>query len=115
MNLREFLTGAAFLGCLLAGPQVAAAEAPVDPVVDAAEFAGEVLFLESGAPGMVMVIVRNGQSHVFGFGETAKGNGKTPDGKTLLRMNSITKVFVGEVAASLAAEGKLRLTDPLQL
>lgn len=102
------------LSAALLAVAIPLASAAADPVVEAAEFAGEVLFLESGAPGMVMVIVRNGQSHVYGYGETAKGNGKRPDGKSLLRMNSITKVFAGEVTASLAAEGKLRLTDPLQ-
>ncbi|WP_207790392.1 D-alanyl-D-alanine-carboxypeptidase/endopeptidase AmpH [Sandaracinobacter neustonicus] len=112
MQVRNLLCGAAFLGLTLAAaPAVAQA---ADPVVEAAEFAGEVLFMESGAPGMVMVIVRNGQSKVFGFGETAKGNGRQPDGQSMFRLNSISKVFVGEVAASLAADGKLRLTDPLQ-
>ncbi len=90
------------------------AQTNVDPVIDAASFSGEVMFLESGAPGMVLVIVRNGHSTVLGYGETEKGTGTQPDGKSLLRLNSITKVFVGEVAASLAAEGSLRLTDPLR-
>ncbi|WP_199555046.1 D-alanyl-D-alanine-carboxypeptidase/endopeptidase AmpH [Sandaracinobacteroides hominis] len=113
MGFRRFALGAALLaGALSVGTAAAAA---ADPVVGAAEFAGEVLFLESGAPGMVMVVVRNGQSTVYGFGETAKGSGRKPDGKSLLRLNSITKVFVSEVAASLAADGKLRLTDPLQM
>lgn len=113
MHLRHHLCRALLLGCALSALPAAAA-APADPVVEAAEFAGEVLFLESGAPGMVMVIVRNGQSRVFGYGETAKGNGTEPNGQSLFRLNSISKVFVGEVAASLAADGKLRLTDPLQ-
>ena len=112
MQVRNLLCGAALLGLALATSPAAAQAA--DPVVEAAEFAGEVLFLESGAPGMVMVIVRNGKAKVFGFGETAKGNGKQPDGQSLFRLNSISKVFVGEVAGSLAADGKLRLTDPLQ-
>ena len=113
MPFRNILCGALLLGSALSARPVAAA-APADPVVEAAGFAGEVLFLESGAPGMVMVIVRNGQSTVFGYGETAKGNGRQPDGQSLFRLNSISKVFVGEVTASLAADGKLRLTDPLQ-
>lgn len=85
-----------------------------DPVIEAASLAGDVMFLEMGAPGMVLTIVRDGQSTVLGYGETEKGNGKQPDGRTLLRLNSITKIFVGEVAAALAAEGRLSLSDPLQ-
>lgn len=121
MQFRDLICGAAFLGFAMAATS-AAAQAPVeppvgpaaDPILEAAEFAGEVLFMESGAPGMVMVIVRNGQAKVFGFGETAKGNGKQPDGRSMFRLNSISKVFVGEVTASLAADGRLSLTDPLQ-
>ena len=72
------------------------------------------MFGELGAPGMVLVIVRRDRSLVLGYGETAKDNGRQPDGDSLLRLNSITKVFTGEVLAALATDGKLRLTDPLQ-
>ena len=72
------------------------------------------MFANSGAPGMVLVIVHGGRSLVLGYGETEKGNKRTPDGNSLFRLNSITKVFATEVLVSLAAEGKLSLTDPLQ-
>lgn len=86
-----------------------------DPVLaEASDLAGTVMFIDSGAPGMVLVIVRGDRSVVLGYGETEKGNKHTPDGKSLLRLNSITKVFATDVLASLAADGKLRLTDPLQ-
>jgi serine-type D-Ala-D-Ala carboxypeptidase/endopeptidase len=88
---------------------------PADPVLaEASDLAGDVMFIDSGAPGMVLVIVRGDRSLVLGYGETEKGNKRKPDGKSLLRLNSITKVFATEVLVSLAAEGKLRLTDPLQ-
>jgi D-alanyl-D-alanine-carboxypeptidase/D-alanyl-D-alanine-endopeptidase len=92
-----------------------AADAPTDPVLaEATDLTGAVMFIESGAPGMVLVVVRGDHSVVLGYGETEKGNGHQPDGKTLLRLNSVTKVFTTEVLASLAADGKVRLTDPLQ-
>jgi serine-type D-Ala-D-Ala carboxypeptidase/endopeptidase len=50
--------------------------------------------------------VHGDHSLVRGYGETEKGNGRTPDGNSLLRLNSVTKVFTTEVLASLAAEGK---------
>src|ERR1700756_4041158 len=88
---------------------------PADPVLaEASDLAGAVMFLDSGAPGMVLVLVRGEHSLVLGFGETEKGNGRKPDGKSLLRLNSVTKVFATEVLVSLAADGKLRLSDPLQ-
>src|SRR5271156_5486784 len=86
-----------------------------DPILaNATDLAGAVMFLDSGAPGMVLVVVRGDRTLIRGYGETEKGNKHTPDGTSLLRLNSITKVFTGEVLASLAAEGKLALTDPLQ-
>jgi D-alanyl-D-alanine-carboxypeptidase/D-alanyl-D-alanine-endopeptidase len=86
-----------------------------DPVLaEVTDLGGPVMFMMSGAPGMVLVLVRGGRSLVLGYGETEKGNNHTPDGSSLLRLNSITKVFTTEVLVSLAAEGKLALTDPLQ-
>ena len=86
-----------------------------DPVLaEATDLAGLVMFLESGAPGMVLVVVRGDDEIVRGFGETATGNKQEPNGKSLLRLNSINKVFTTEALVSLVADGKLRLTDPLQ-
>lgn len=77
-------------------------------------FSGQVLFLETGVPGLVIGAVRDGDRAVFGFGETERGNGVTPDGDTLMRVGSITKVFTGAVLAEMAAEGEIGLTDSLQ-
>jgi D-alanyl-D-alanine-carboxypeptidase/D-alanyl-D-alanine-endopeptidase len=86
-----------------------------DPLLrEASELPGFVMFGESGAPGMVLVVVRGDNSIVLGFGETEKGNNQQPNGDSLVRLNSITKVFATEVLASLVSEGKLRLTDTLQ-
>jgi serine-type D-Ala-D-Ala carboxypeptidase/endopeptidase len=76
---------------------------------------GDAMFIDSGAPGMVLVVVRGQDTVIEGYGETTKGNGRKPDGKSLLRLGSITKVFAGELLASLATEGKVHLTDPLRL
>ena len=108
-----------FLSFLLAIAASAASRAAelqtADPVLEEASgLAGLVMFVNSGAPGMVLVIVRGGRSLVLGYGETEKGNKHTPDGNSLFRLNSITKVFATEVLVSLAAEGKLSITDPLQ-
>ena len=63
---------------------------------------------------MVLVVVRGDHTLVRGYGETEKGNRRAPDGASLIRLNSITKVFATEVLVNLAAEGRLALTDPLQ-
>ncbi|HUI20543.1 MAG TPA: D-alanyl-D-alanine-carboxypeptidase/endopeptidase AmpH [Methylocella sp.] len=108
-----------FLSFLLAiaasAPTLAADQPAADPVLaEATDLAGAVMFMKSGAPGMVLVVVRGGHDVVLGYGETAKGNQRTPDGNSLLRLNSITKVFATEVLARLDGEGKLSLSDPLQ-
>ena len=103
------------LALVLAVASGAACHAADDPVLaEATDLLGNVMFLDSGAPGMVLVVVR-GDATLFRFyGETERGNKKTPDGTSLLRLNSITKVFTSEMLAALAADGKLALTDPLQ-
>ena len=65
-----------------------AADAPAaDPVLaEASDLAGAVMFVNSGAPGMVLVILRGDRSLVLGYGETEKGNRRTPDGNSLLRL-----------------------------
>ena len=95
-------------------PLILALAATTPGRAEVTDLGGPVMFMMSGAPGMVLVLVRGGRSLVLGYGETEKGNNHTPDGNSLLRLNSITKVFTTEVLVSLAAEGKLALTDPLQ-
>jgi len=98
----------------LAAITAASAHAADAVLTEATDLAGTVMFVESGAPGMVLVVVRGGEQIVRGFGETAPGSKQEPDGNSLLRLNSITKVFATEALVSLVADGKLRLTDPLQ-
>lgn len=76
---------------------------------------GPAMFLASGAPGMVLVVVSDQDVLIEGYGETAKGNGREPNGKSLLRLGSISKTFAGDLLAGMAAEGKLRLTDSLRM
>jgi D-alanyl-D-alanine-carboxypeptidase/D-alanyl-D-alanine-endopeptidase len=51
---------------------------------------------------------------VRGFGKIADGSDKEPDGDTLMRIGSITKVFCGATLASMVADGKVSFTDRLQ-
>jgi len=81
---------------------------------EAIELPAVVLFLDSGVPGLVMGVIRNGETAVVGFGETADGSGKAPDGDTMMRIGSITKVFTGAALASLVADGVVKFSDPLQ-
>ncbi len=104
------------------GQAPAAGGSPAAPVAsgkalleEAIGLTGEVMFIDSRSPGMLLIVVRGQDAVIQGYGETAKGNGHQPDGKSLFRLGSITKTFAGYVLASLASEGKVRLTDPLRL
>ena len=86
-----------------------------DPLLEeTVNFTGQVLYLSLGVPGLVIGAVRDGKTAVAGFGEVRDGAGRAPDGDTLMRVGSITKVFTGAVLASLAADGTLKLSDPLE-
>ena len=75
---------------------------------------GQSIFEQSALTGMVLVVVRNNEVMIQGYGETAPGAGRSPDSNSEFRLCSISKVFAGDLLTRLAAEGKLSLTDPLQ-
>ncbi len=76
-------------------------------------FTGAILYYSLGVPGLVIGAVRNGETAVAGFGRISDEVDRAPDGDTLMRVGSITKVFTGTVLASLVADGTVQLTDPL--
>jgi D-alanyl-D-alanine-carboxypeptidase/D-alanyl-D-alanine-endopeptidase len=80
---------------------------------DAASMAGVAMFLNARAPGLVLAVVRGQDSIVAGYGETAPGSGKEPDGRSIVRIGSVSKVFAGDVLARMAASGELSLDAPL--
>jgi D-alanyl-D-alanine-carboxypeptidase/D-alanyl-D-alanine-endopeptidase len=75
---------------------------------------GADLFLQSGSTGMVLVVVRDDQVFVHGYGETAPGSHQLPTQDSLLRLCSLTKTFTTDVLAKLVADKTARLDDPLQ-
>src|SRR4051812_44201724 len=83
--------------CLLAAP--AGAQAADALLEEAVGLAGLATFMESGATGMVLAVVNGDQDIVVGYGETAKGSGREPDGTSLVRLGSISKTMAGELLA----------------
>jgi D-alanyl-D-alanine-carboxypeptidase/D-alanyl-D-alanine-endopeptidase len=94
------------------GMQQSQAASPV--LEEATDLTGAVMFMESHAPGMILVAIQGDDQIVRGYGETTSGNKQEPNGDSLFRLNSVTKVFTTEALVSLVVDGKLRLTDPLQ-
>src|SRR5262249_6035180 len=102
---------AAAVALLLAAASPARAEDIV--LKDAASMSGGVMWLSSGAPRLVLAAVRGDDSVVLGFGETRPGRKVEPTGRSILRMGSIAKVMAGQTLASMAADGTIKLTNPL--
>src|SRR5271170_6534827 len=105
MRRREFITllGAAVLGWPLAAR---ANDALLDETVS---FTGQILYLESKVPALVIGAIRNGQISIHGFGRRSDESDDAPQADTVLRLGSITKAFTGEVLASLTADGTVAL------
>jgi D-alanyl-D-alanine-carboxypeptidase/D-alanyl-D-alanine-endopeptidase len=91
-----------------------AAHADERALREALNLPAAALWLEYKAPGLILAVVRGGDAAVLGFGETAPGSGVEPNGRTIVRIGSLAKVFAGQLLADLSTEGKLRLADPAQ-
>ena len=97
--------------CILAAIPIAAARDRL--LEEAVGFSGGIAYLGSGAPGLVIAAVRNGETAFAGFGEISKGSGKEPDEHTLMRIASISKVFCGDLMGSMIVDGTISIADPL--
>ena len=103
----------ALAGCGKAPEKTAAAPPP--PLVDAQiDPALQAMFAETQAPGMVVAIVRGDRVTIRGFGQRAPGDPKAPDGTTLVRLESVSKLLASDLMVTLAGQGKLKVADPLQ-
>jgi serine-type D-Ala-D-Ala carboxypeptidase/endopeptidase len=83
-------------------------------LTEAVNFTGAITYLSIKVPGFMLVAVRNGETAFAGFGNVAEKGGKTPDADTMFRIGSVSKVFCGEVLASMVLDGKVRFADRLQ-
>src|ERR1700761_5840127 len=84
------------------------------PDLDSSGSMGQEIFQKSGATGMVMVVLRDGQVFFKGYGETYPGSGKAPDESSVLRLCSLTKIFTTDVLSKMVADRTVKLDDSLQ-
>ena len=101
------LRGTLLAACLAATAVIAAEHVRAEDLAlkQAASMTGVVLALSSGAPGLVLAVVRGEESLALGFGETRAGSKTEPNGRSILRVGSIAKAMAGHVLASMAADG----------
>jgi D-alanyl-D-alanine-carboxypeptidase/D-alanyl-D-alanine-endopeptidase len=83
-------------------------------LTEAVNFTGAITYLSTKVPGLIFVAVRNGEMAFAGFGSITDKGDKSPDADTMFRIGSISKVFCGEVLASMVLDGKVRFSDRLQ-
>jgi D-alanyl-D-alanine-carboxypeptidase/D-alanyl-D-alanine-endopeptidase len=80
-----------------------------------ADLRAQAIFQQSASTGMVLVVVRNSDVMIRGYGETFPASGHTPAANSFIRLCSLSKVFTADLLLKLAADGKVTLADPLQL
>ena len=103
------------IGLAAAGLMAGGVSAPADAdtlLEETVGFTGAVLFLETKVPGLIIGAVRDGEHFVEGFGLTREG-GNQPDGDTVMRIGSVSKVFTTQLMADLVRDGTIGLTDPV--
>src|SRR5262245_52632808 len=102
---RRYVISCFTAACVIAASATASAEDRL--LEEAVGFTGGIAFLSSGAPGLVIAAVRDGETAFAGFGEIRKGSGQAPDEHTLMRVASISKVFCGDLMGSMIVDGTI--------
>lgn len=64
--------------------------------------------------GLVIALVRENTHNVYGYGTTARGSAKKPDGDTVFEIASVGKTFTATVFAEMCELGELQMEDPLE-
>src|SRR6185503_9900192 len=70
---------------------------------------------EGQTPGLIVgVLTADGRMRFFGYGVANDARRVAPDGDTIFPVGSVSKGFVGAIAASLVEEGVLSWNDTLR-
>ena len=109
-----FLTTLITPVALIVTPALAQTSAPSLPDLQEAGSLGANLFTQSGATGMVLVVVRDKQVFFRGYGETAPNSHQIPTADSVVRLCSLTKIFTSDLLVKLVNDKTVRLDDPLQ-
>ena len=62
-------------------------------LTEATDFTGTFMFLGANVPGLIFGAVRDGETALAGFGETARGSKTEPDENSIFRIASVSKVM----------------------
>jgi CubicO group peptidase (beta-lactamase class C family) len=64
--------------------------------------------------GLSIVIIKDGQTYFYHYGETKKGSKQLPDNNTIYEIGSITKTFTGILLAKAIEDQKVSLYDDVR-
>lgn len=73
----------------------------------------DLIFANSTATGMALVVIDGDQQFFTSRGETQPGSGVVPQKNSLIRIASLSKLMTSEIMLKLAEKGRLQLDDPL--
>ena len=97
-------------------PPPAAAKPPVEPNVEArrVEAAADAVYAQSLASGMVMSVVHGDQAGALAYGRQDPEDARPADARTLVRLQSVSKLLTADLLASLVSQGRVKLADPME-
>jgi serine-type D-Ala-D-Ala carboxypeptidase/endopeptidase len=111
--MMRFLAALLFLLSLLPAAAQTTAGVTLHDLSEA-ESLGDGLYKNSGATGLVLVVVRGSDVYFHGYGEAVPGSHAAPTRETVVRLCSLTKIFTTDLLAKLVANGTVRLDDTLE-
>lgn len=64
--------------------------------------------------GLSIGILKNGETHFYGYGETKKGNGSIPNENTFYEIGSITKTFTAIMATNMLLQQDMNIETTIK-
>lgn len=104
---RGHIVWTAMLSAILLTPALAADEARLKAITDAAI---KPIMEKNGIPGLAVGISVNGESYIFTYGVMSKSTGQPVTAETLFELGSISKTFTATLATYAEANGHLSLS-----
>lgn len=104
---RRHIVWTAMLSAILLTPALAADEARLKAITDAAI---KPIMEKNGIPGLAVGISVDGESYIFTYGVMSKSTGQPVTAQTLFELGSISKTFTATLATYAEANGHLSLS-----
>ncbi|WFN87567.1 class C beta-lactamase [Agrobacterium pusense] len=104
---RRHIVWTAMLSAILLTPALAADEARLKAITDAAI---KPIMEKNGIPGLAVGISVDGKSYIFTYGAMSRSTGQPVTAETLFELGSISKTFTATLATYAEANGHLSLS-----